>query len=356
MKKIGLLILVFIWFLTAYSQGVSEEEKQAGFAGMPLLGYSRTADFSAGLMLNAYYRVHTTDTISPASSTSLIGVYTTNRSYFAVLAQQLYLSEDRWRIQLLAGFGNANLQMYHEFDPAGQYVDYTTKMSLLSLDVKRKVYKSWYLGVSGALASAHTIFSVLDPLTGAYPEDRQGLNNLGVNVLFDKRNNLNYPVKGLQLFLNNQFFENWMGNDSSFYRLEFTYTFYHNFKSEKRVILLRYYSKMSFGAVPFQGQNVVRGDDIRGYSKGKYRDNIVSAYQIAYRHRFENRFGFVAFVGVATAVPDLNGFMDATYLPGGGLGLRYMLLEKQKINIGLDAAIGKDDWSLTFRIGEAFSR
>ena len=63
-----------------------------------------------------------------------------------------------------------------------------------------------------------------------------------------------------------------MGNDSSFTKVELTYNQYLNLNSERKVLLIRYFSKMSFGAVPFQGQNTIRADDIRGYSQGKYRD------------------------------------------------------------------------------------
>jgi len=32
------------------------------------------------------------------------------------------------------------------------------------------------------------------------------------------------------------------------------------------------------------------------------------------------------------------------------------MIPSEKINIGIDGAIGKDDYSITFRIGEAFAR
>ncbi|MCK4560926.1 MAG: hypothetical protein KAV45_14180 [Calditrichia bacterium] len=41
-------------------------------------------------------------------------------------------------------------------------------------------------------------------------------------------------------------------------------------------------------------------------------------------------------------------------LPGAGVGLRYMAIPSEKINIGIDIAKGIDDWGLYFRIGETF--
>lgn len=359
MKRILLLLLIVFSVLFTFAQKNNRKEKEdksIKFAGIPVVSYNRTVDFSAGLMLNAYYKINLNDTVSPSSSTSLMGMYTTNNSYFAAFVQQFFLKEDKWRLKLVGGFGDANLQFYHEFEQAGQFVDYSTSVNILSLDVKRKVYKKFYAGLSGSLLTANTTFDLENPLNGEKIQDNQLMNNMGINFLYDNRSDINYPTKGLHVFLNNKFFQNWMGNDSSFVQIEFSYNFYFNFKSEKRVMVLRYYSKSSFGEVPFQGQNVIGGDDIRGYSQGKYRDKQIYSYQAEYRHSFENRFGFVAFAGIAAAVPDMLSMLNAQYLPGLGVGLRYMLIKKEKINIGIDVAVGRDDWSLTFRIGEAFSR
>lgn len=333
-----------------------KEDKNFKFAGIPMIGYNRTVDFSFGVLLNAYYKVKLNDTISPSSSTSLIGMYTTNNSYFGAFVQQFYLKEDSWRLKLIGGFGNANLQVYHQFGQAGQYVDYNTFMSLLSVDAKRRIYKKLYVGLNGSLMKAKTTFDLSNPETGEKLVDEQVLNNGGINLLWDSRNNVNYPIKGLHVYFNSFMYEKWMGNDSSFTQIEFSYNFYVNFKTERKVLLLRYYSKSSFGDVPFQGQNVILGDDIRGYSKGQYRDNQIYTYQAEYRHRFKNRFGFVAFAGIGAAVPDMLSLLNTVYLPGIGVGARFMLIKKEKINMGIDVAVGRDDWSLTFRIGEAFSR
>jgi len=356
MRSSIIIFFICVFVTASFSQENEKEERNIKFAGIPLLNYNRTVGFGGGVLLNAYYKVNRTDSISPSSSTSLIGFYTTNNTYFGAFVQQLFLNEDRWRLKLIGGFGNANLQVYHEFEQAGEYIDYSTLVSVISLDAKRKIYNKFYGGLSGSLINTSTTFDVLNPSTGENIVDNQQLNNIGINFLYDNRNNINYPTKGLHVFMNNRFYDNWMGNDSSFISIEFSYNYYYKFKTDKRVLLLRYYSKSSFGEVPFQGQNVIRGDDIRGYSKGKYRDKQIYSYQAEYRHRFENKFGFVAFVGIAAAVPDMLSMLNTQYLPGVGVGIRYEIIIKEKINIGIDVAIGRDDWSLTFRVGEAFSR
>lgn len=359
LKKSSYLFLIMILAsLLVLAQGEEKikKERKVKLAGIPFAGYNRTIEFYFGALVNGYYKVSKNDTISPSSSTGIAGAYTSNKSYFAGVIQQFYLKEDRWRIKFIGGLGNANLQFYYEYQQTGKFIDYETKALFLLLDVKRQLIKNFYAGLSATLADAETTFDYEDPTTGEKYVDRNSLNNLGINFLFDSRNFVNYPDRGFQVSMKNQMYREWMGNDSVFNQIILSYDHYFSLPDYRRIIMYRFYSALSFGSVPFQGQNVVQGDDIRGYSQGQFRDNQVYSLQTEYRHRFTGRFGFVLFAGVAAAVPDFNSLFSATYLPGGGAGIRFLILKEEKINIGIDFGIGKDDWSVTFRVGDAFSR
>jgi hypothetical protein len=75
-----------------------------------------------------------------------------------------------------------------------------------------------------------------------------------------------------------------------------------------------------------------------------------------YRWNFYRKWGLVAFAGIATAVENFSGISTSGLLPGVGAGLRFRMLPSEKVNIGVDAAVGKGDYSITFRIGEPFGR
>jgi hemolysin activation/secretion protein len=125
---------------------------------------------------------------------------------------------------------------------------------------------------------------------------------------------------------------------------------------KKRVLAVRASLNIAAGDVPFEGQTVVGGNDIRGYSQGKYRNDQVYTLQTEYRWNFYRRWGMVAFAGVASAVKKFADIPSSEILPGLGAGLRFRMLPAEKINIGVDLGFGKDDYSITFRIGEAFGR
>jgi hypothetical protein len=78
--------------------------------------------------------------------------------------------------------------------------------------------------------------------------------------------------------------------------------------------------------------------------------------QTEYRLNFYRKWGLVGFAGIATAVAKFSDIPDSQLLPGVGVGLRYRMLPSEKVNIGVDVGVGRGDYSLTFRIGEAFGR
>jgi hypothetical protein len=59
---------------------------------------------------------------------------------------------------------------------------------------------------------------------------------------------------------------------------------------------------------------------------------------------------------VLTAIESFFNLDKAPFLPGGGVGIRYMAIPKERINVGMDFVLGKDDWGIYFWIGESFGR
>jgi outer membrane protein assembly factor BamA len=168
---------------------------------------------------------------------------------------------------------------------------------------------------------------------------------------------VNYPAHGIFFNFKNQFYRDWVGSDNKYTRYVISYNqFFDLAKNEKHILAVRANFDIATGDVPFEGQGVVGMDDIRGYSQGKYRGNQVYTLQTEYRWNFYKRFGMVAFFGMASAVNNFSEIFDSQLLPGAGVGFRFKMIPSEKINIGIDGAIGRDDYSITFRIGEAFAR
>ena len=95
-------------------------------------------------------------------------------------------------------------------------------------------------------------------------------------------------------------------------------------------------------------------DAFRGYFTGRYRDKVSLTVQAEYRWQFFKRWSAVAFGGVAEVARDFDQFSTDNLLPALGVGVRWMAAEKNRINVRLDYAVGKDDGYFYLSVGEAF--
>lgn len=304
-------------------------------------------------MGQVFYKVSKTDSISPVSSSGIFGMYTTNGTYFGALFQRLYLNEDRWRILASVGAGNINYQYFQEIPVFGcGFIGYNTKADFAMFKVERKIVGKLYFGVLGIYSNSKTVFDLPEFIPPSLLTNERSMNSLEYTLNYDMRDNQINPYGGYNVNFRNNFYRDWIGSDDTFESFNFTYNHFIPVKSPKDIIAARFHAAIATRDVPFQGQNIVDQDDIRGYTEGRYRDNQVYALQTEYRHRFENKFGVVDLFGVATAVESVSKMDNAPFLPGGDFGIRYMAIEKMRINIGIDAALGKDDWGGYFRIGK----
>lgn len=324
-------------------------------AAIPIINYNRTQGLYAGGMVSGFYRANKKDTISPHSSTMVLGIYTQEKSWMAGAIQQLYLKEDKWRIKAGAIKGNINFQFFNgdSYTNVGEYEDYTSDMVIALGQVQRKIWRRLYGGILGEYNITTTYFT-----SEGDSSDKQNMSNIGYVFSQDSRDNVQFPTTGIFLNFKNQFYREWTGSTSDFVRYKINYTqFFNLLKDERHILVARFNAEIATGNVPFSGQAIVGMDDIRGYSQGQFRGNQVYDVQSEYRWMFNNsNFGMVGFFGVASAVETASDIFKTALLPGGGVGIRYRIIPSLKVNIGVDVGVGKDDYSLTFRIGEAFGR
>jgi hypothetical protein len=97
-----LLVVVLVSWTNVYSQykpDVTKKNKAVKFAALPMINYNRTQGLIVGAITQAYYKLNRNDTISPVSSTALLGIYTAEKTWLVGMGQQLYLNQDKWRVR-----------------------------------------------------------------------------------------------------------------------------------------------------------------------------------------------------------------------------------------------------------------
>lgn len=323
----------------------TSRDKKVNITGIPIVSYNSSYGFIVGADGMAFFKLNRHDTVSPASQAGLMLGYTQNKSFFGSAFSKLYFNEDTWRTTIAFGTGNVNFQYFETSNEEGdgEFVDYGTVNRFLFLKGLRKIKGHLFGGLFFKLQHSETTFE-------DHPDSLQKVNanGVGVNLLYDSRNNIYDPSQGLQASVSFLANPGWLGSDSIFNSVRAFANWYHRLGA-RSVLAARVSIFSGIGDVPFTGQHAIGNVDIRGYTNGKYRGNQAYAAQAEYRWNFYRRWGAVGFFGLAFTETPYSGI-----LPGGGVGVRFKAIPARNINVGVDGALGKGDKGIYFRINEAF--
>ncbi|MBN3581487.1 BamA/TamA family outer membrane protein [Algoriphagus aestuarii] len=357
MKRLSLLafcLFFSIGIVHSQNEGSSSDstvisEKNGKLQVMPFLSYNRNLKFMIGAIPMYMYKLNKEDLVSPKSLSGLAAVYTTNNSYFISFFNRMFFNEDKWRLTVYGVTGDNNSQFFMENEGVADFYDYGTETTMISTLVQRKVSNEFYLGVGYTYSNYYTVYEddVQEPSTTI-------TNGLEFSSLYDTRNAIYYPTKGVKAKLNWLSYPEWFSNELSANKIKTEYNQYFGIKEGRDVIAARVSGIFGLGDIAFEQQVTIGGKDIRGYSQGQFRGDGMVALQGEYRYNFHPKMGLVGFAGLATIYGSDTESFDWNLYPGAGVGYRYKAFSDVNFNIGLDAAVGKDDWGIYFRIGEAF--
>ena len=94
-------------------------------------------------------------------------------------------------------------------------------------------------------------------------------------------------------------------------------------------------------------------DRMRGYYKGRYRDNNALSMQIELRQHVWEMFGAAVWAGAANVWGKGTGFNLKHTLPNAGVGIRFKM--QRNTLLRLDFGIGKNGQNgFVFGLNEAF--
>ena len=143
------------------------------------------------------------------------------------------------------------------------------------------------------------------------------------------------------------------GSDQ-FQRYSLTYNGYKAV-GPRSVVAWRVAAEHVAGRAPFFAQAWFgRGADLRGYTPGRFIGSSLIATQAEWRWQAAGRLGVAVFGGIGKVGQPLPGFEQAGWLPAGGVGLRWQVTRRNRLNFRVDYGRGRDDETLTVSVGEAF--
>ncbi len=347
-------ILLILSSFSVAGQGLgggknSRIDGKAKFMPLPYVNYDRSMGFTVGAVPMLMFNPTEKDTISPSSIVGGVATYSTNKTWFLMGFGMFFLNEDRWRVTTAGGIGTVNFQFFLDH-PLGGWIPYQSEADFFMLKVERRIWKKLYGGLSYSFANVVTTTSGL-PINVT---DTLKIHIPGVNFFFDQRDNPHYPRKGYLSDFKYNFTPVFLGNETCTRKIELDHNHYFSTRSEKDVVAARFYAGLGIGDLAFNQQFIVGRKDIRGYTQGAFRGNYLLALQGEYRLNFHKRWGAVGFAGVGTVFEAINESDNGRILPGAGAGIRFRAFPETNFSVGIDAAVGVEDWGIYFQIGEAF--
>jgi hypothetical protein len=298
-------------------------------------------------------------TLSP-SVVGAAGLLTNNGSRGFGLGGDLFLKEDRYELKSFYAHGNINYDLYGVGFANGNSdvkVPLVQTGQIFFIEFLRNLVWDTFVGPRFVNGNSFITVNSSDAPESKIPPDvglQTNLRAVGFRVFRDSRRNRFYPTQGMVLDLTGDFFSQGLGSKYSFQSYKFTFNKYLSF-GDKQVLAYNLFLCGTGGAPPFYG-NCVYGmnNELRGYQAGRYLDRYMYATQFEYRLVLPWRFGVVAFGGVGSVAPAVERFRGDQFLPAGGTGLRYLLSKKYHVNLRTDFAWGKDNFTWSVGVGEAF--
>ena len=318
------------------------------FAFIPIPNYNDVTGFGLGLMSSLFYPLNKNDKVSPASSTTLFGFYSSNQTWVVGAAQKLHLKEDTYRATLALATASVNFQFYDEWITGG-FIDYNASSGFAFAKGSKRILPKFYLGLKYRYMRSRTTFDIpvdYEPPTETY-------SGLGPILSYDSRDSVFSPSAGFFVEFDSLFNHESFGSDKRYSLFELKANNYRKI-GNNQVLALRIAAKVGTGDVPFNDQAIMVGTDLRGYSSGKYRGEQKYTAQAEYRWAFHRKLGLVAFAGFGYVTDSLSQIRIQDTLPSLGVGVRYLAIPSMGITVGIDAAAGKEETAFYFRILEAF--
>jgi hypothetical protein len=301
------------------------------------------------------------DKISPPSVIGAAGLVTNDGSRGFGLAADLYMKEDTYEITSIYAHGNVNYNLYGigiAAGDAGLKLPLEQSGQVFFGEALRRLRWRFFVGPRFWTGDSVVTPRPTSQQTPPPPPDlglHTTLRALGVRLNRDTRPNRFYPTTGMLLDFTSDFFAKALGSKYSFQSYRFTFNKY-GIVGKNQVLAYNFFDCSTGGDPPFYG-NCIYGtnNELRGYEAGRYLDRYMVATQLEYRLSLPKKLGLAAFGGIGEVVPGGKEFFRINnFLPDVGGGPRFELSKKYHVNLRADFARGKDSWTWSLGVGEAF--
>jgi len=312
--------------------------------------------FGTGLILGGAYfypQTEEQENAQPASFTGAAAGYTSNDSWAAGVMQQNYWKEDTWRFTGVAAYLDLKLGLIPPDSENNdeKSVDWLVKGSFFQGRISRKLWGDWYLGLSARYLDISQAIDLDIEEDGFNIESNIRAPGVGVHLDFDSRDLPSNAYQGRYLELKAIASHQSNSEADSYQSYHARFRSYHPLR-DSLVLAWEINGCARSGQVPLWDTCRL---GLRGFPATDYLGKQSLYAQAELRWRIYKRWGMVGFAGAGRVNDTFGRRGEDETIPSYGLGIRFMVLESQRINVRVDYARsdkGNEAWYLS--VTEAF--
>lgn len=336
------------------SDSSNAASSEADWLVVPYASYSPTTKIAVGG--GGGYYLSAPSGQAPSSVEMSLNA-TQRRQISAGVDAELYLNDEEWRLQGELR-GSKYPSSFHGIGgdtPEAAEESYTARYGVFDLILQHRLRPNLHVGPRLFVR----VGAITDPeANGLIENDRvAGANGgttagVGFSTLWDARDNHYYPTSGTYGELVTTWYSAAWGSDYTYAYLRTDLRGYR--PAGIGVLAAQVYAELVGGRAPFLLLPLLGGaDQMRGYRKGRFREDVLWALQTEYRFPLFWRFKGTVFGSAGEVAPRIGSTLFEGVEAAVGVGGRFRLTDSG-IHGRLDVAYSRTGVEIYMSLGEAF--
>lgn len=344
--------------LLDYFNDANKNKKQKKFDFSIIGGphYSTDTKLGLGLVAAGLYHTDRRDTLLPPSNVSLFSDISTVGFYMLGIRGNNIFPKDRMRLDYTVYFYSFPCYYWGTGYDMGNDNANKSEMKRWQARVKVsllfRVADNFFIGPTA-------IYDYVRPSDLERPDLHADIGGstscgaVGVSLVYDSRDVLTNPHRGVHLAVSHVVRPRFIGNTATFSTTDIAASAYKSVWSGG-ILAGEIRGTFNRGDTPWALMALIGGSNsMRGYYEGRYRDKNKIEVQAELRQHVWRRNGITAWVGAGNVFDRFGSIRAGQILPNYGIGYRWEF--KKDVNVRLDYGFGKGGQSgFLFNINEAF--
>lgn len=340
------------------ADGGFDESKAIDMSYLPTAYYTPEKKFGVGLLMVGLYKTENAAVEEQPSSLVVNSFVSMNKSYGVSVENMSFFNQGKQRLLLELELHNEAAVYYGKGIEQGNkdsnYHEFDEQVYSFKPRWMTEVANNYFIGIGADLTYAKAANLELVTTERAYQSDQNLPDNLSSGVIvtsvYDSRDYRLNATKGWLLQLDAGLYHNDQADSFSTYDLEVAN--YIDLNGLPGLIAWQIQGRFTQGDVPWNIMPDLGGSSaMRGYIKGRYRDDQMMMGQVEYRLPIFQRYGMVFWGAVGSVAPSVSELSDEL-MTSYGTGFRFRV--KDNINLRADVGVGQNETNFYLNVNEVF--